>query len=48
MSPKAARARVHGADQKEPRGEDRCARGARHGHGAELERLAEHLEGAAI
>ena len=43
-----ARAGVHRADHEEPRGEDGGAGGACHGHGAELERLAEHFEGAAI
>jgi hypothetical protein len=48
MSVMPARAGVHRADHEEPRGEDGGACGASHGHGAELERLAEHFQGAAV
>ena len=42
-----AGARIHGGDQHEPAGEGDRAVDARDGHGAVLQRLAQHLHGAA-
>ena len=44
VAEKAARARIHRADQHEARGEDRRPRGARDAHHPFLDRLTQHFE----